>query len=685
MRTEESQNSRDPGQAASHWWLPVWVLLVVLLGASVAVLMDAILFGRIPLDEVVRGWLHSLTLMLITSGVIGWWVAYFALLRSKVGRIHVAHAIIPASPLILGAVLPLLLIYVSDQINNYFYFSFVYLNQPKALALLFVFIISSMLLQLVMLQSGNKSSLGQAYSMTLARWREILILAILAVLGAFQVSAYLDRPFDDFLLRYWPIADAIWSHAPYPVAVVAGLWQPFFVAGGLSKYLIDLPFYPGLIAASFGVFGHNVVAVYIPTVLSNVLLPGAIYLLFREVVGYRVVALSATCLLVLFPPLRFYVLNWTIPDSTFFLVLALCCWLFVRLVKGDQRMRTWVLFGLLGAVVTLTRPEGAAYAGIYLLVALPLRVAPGRKAAAIIMFAIPVAAFSLVMMTTFGMPWPRNWVGALGLQNVMANWQVLAGVPIPTLANQMRLSAGQLLGWVAFLVVVSAVGSMPLFYQHWKLSLLYLPAWINVVSVLLVDPRVSGARLWPDFFRHVSYPLPLLVLAAAAAVVGGLSLLKRQMLRSAGLLTLNLLLFGAVLWNVHLLSKPSLNFGDDAGNLLGGGRFNLVDIMGTQPLHLPVFGFERVDGYWVVTAWGNSLWGYPDYLANFFSRFDAVRHTTGTAYQSASLYLYLTALVLVLLPSHASLQESRSMFRRLISWIGQAHKMGRPSETGTSQ
>lgn len=250
------------------------------------------------------------------------------------------------------------------------------------------------------------------------------------------------------------------------------------------------------------------------------------------------------------------------------------------------------------------------------------------------------------------MPWPSNWMGTLGVQNVIANWTVLSGGQLQTFAYQARLSMGDLLCYSALLVVAGLVGSLlPLHHRRW-LAVLFLPAWLNLFSVLVVDPRVSGARLWYDFFRHISYPLPLTTLAAVVAVEALLGTVRDRLLKGTGHAALNILLLLVVLWNVNLLSKPNLSFGEGAGNLIGGGggRLHLIDIV-QHPIDLPVFSLETVDGYHVVTAWRNTLWGYPDYLGDFFAGFDAIRATTGTAYQTGSLFLYLAALVMATLPA----------------------------------
>jgi len=100
-----------------------------------------------------------------------------------------------------------------------------------------------------------------------------------------------------------------------------------------------------------------------------------------------------------------------------------------------------------------------------------------------------------------------------------------------------------------------------------------------------------------------------------------------------------------VLWDIHFLSKPSLNFGGDAGNLLGSRRVNLVDVL-LHPYYLPRLEFESVEGHFVVVGPEWFLSGYPDQVCAFFEQFDPVRRTTGSPYQDGTAYLVFVAVAL---------------------------------------
>jgi hypothetical protein len=384
-------------------------------------------------------------------------------------------------------------------------------------------------------------------------------------------------------------------------------------------------------------------------VISNLLLPPVSYLLFRRLIPVPALALSLVGLILLFPPLRFYTLNWAGSDSVFLVALLACAWLVVKLCRGERGRGIWILFGLLAASLALTRPEGLAYAGVYTLLALSLPVEKGRKILALVALLVPMGLFSVVMQTTFGDPWPRSLHGALGVLNLVANWQVLTDDSNQILASALRLSKEQFLGSWGIFLLLALLGSWPALYHPRRLSLLMAPAWINLLMTLMVHPSVSAAAVWQDFFRHISYPLPLLALAGGLAVQAGLRALPRFSLRAVALPAMIALLTAGVLWNIHLLTKPSLNFGGEAGNLLGARRVNLVDVIAHR-FEVPVLGFESREGYYVPATPREFLSRYPDQMDERYGPVDPVRRTSGTPYQTGTLYLFLAALALASLP-----------------------------------
>ncbi len=622
------------------------------LAASLALAINAVLFGRTPLGTLVPRLVASATLTPALIATACWWLAYCGMLGRGKARRGIVSVVVPSLPLLLTTTMPMLGIYTSDALNHYFYYSFVNLNQAKGLALLLIAVAAAVFIQAAYLGSGFGTPWRMSLEKAAARTSQPLTLVLLAVIGVLQGSAYQTEFLVDFV-RYWSIADAMTLHVPYP-SIPTGA---SYAAGGMSQNLIDLPLYPALLAASFHVFGHSTVAPYLVVIASSAALPPLLYLLFRELIRHRATALSLTCLVALFPLLRLHALNMALPDPVFFAVLICCSWLFVRIVKGDTRFSIWLLFGLSTGATALTRPEGLAYALSYAVVALFAPSARLPKLLGTALFVASVAGFVLVMMSTFGIPWPQNWTGTVRLENIPLNVPVL--ISDDFFNSAIRLSPLQLaIGW-GTLLLLAAVGSTPFVYRPWFAAALIAPAWVNLLAVYMVDPRVSGASLWFDFFRHVSYVIPFLALAAGKVLDVAAAIPRSPRLRTLTLTALNVLLFAGVMWNVHSLSKPSWSFGPDAVNLIDAGRINLIDIV-MNPIQLPLLGYSASNGYSRPVFPVGFIESYPEQINNFYRQFDAVKQMSGTSYVTGSLLIYLAALVLALLPCPPSQEPEDS-------------------------
>ena len=622
-----------------------WLAWSVLLGNSVAVFVITALFGRVPLLQILQGRSSVLLLAAVVFAVSGWWLAYGLLLERRTTDLAVRSAVFPALPLMLGTAIPMLAVYLSDAANHYFYYSMVSPSQAGVLSLLLLLLMATLLLQIAELHRTSCGSYLPALRVALDSARQPFIFVILMSIGLLQSLSYLNLLGNDFL-RYWTVADALSSGAGY----AATLTSPLYVQGGMTQQIVDLPLFPVLLAASFTFLGHTVAAAYVPVLLANVALPPLMYLLVFEVVPSRVVALSLTSLVVLFPPMRFYVLNWPLPDSLFLTLLLASCWLLVKILKDDRGLAIWLEFGLLSAAVALARPEGVAYAAVNMVVAVSASTAWTRRSIALASMLLPVAVFSLVLMISLGTPWPRSLAGTMGLQNIAANWQMLSSTTLTFFASAIRVSASELVAFSGLLLLLGLVGSWPWLYRPRRVAVLMLPAWLNLLSVAMVDQRVSGVFLWYDFFRHISYPLPLILIAATLAVRSAFSSIGHAGIQRASLAALNLFLILGVLWNIHFLIKPNLTFGPDAGNLIGAERIDFVDIV-THPMELPRIQFELADGHAVPVTTGPFLSRYPDVVLEFYAPFDPIPISSAVAYQLGTLYLFLAALLLVAVPT----------------------------------
>lgn len=647
-----SRSRRLPITKAIAW--SGWSVAVAL---SFAAMANSLAFGRIPLQALVMAWPTSATLMTLSAAATVWWLGYGLLLLRAKGGLTSADALIPGAPLVLGATLPLVLIYLSDQANHYFYYWMIDLAQARSLALLSLLIMACIVLQWTRIRAVAERSSGRSLQQVVAEVAEPLSLVALLEIGLLQSASYLGHLGNDFL-RYWAIADAFLAGAGYPAVPT----DTSYVEAGMTSYIVDLPLFSVLLAASFRLFGHVAAACYVPIVLPGLLLPLVTYLLFREVLGNRPVAYSLAVFAVTFPPLRFYTLNWTVPDALFITFLMAAAWLLAMLIRRKGGAWTWGLLGLAVACVALSRPEGVAYASVYGVVAGLQRASMRRKLAAAVAFFLPVGLFSLIMLSAYGYPWPRSLAGTMRPSGILANWQVLERGTLEYFASAIRLSVPELLAWSAVLAVLALVGCWPGLHKRPWMAAIIAPAWINLAAVLMVDPRVSGARLWHDFFRHISYPLPLLFLGAGVALLSVTRLSCRRSDRMLLLLAVNLILLFAVLWNVHLLSKPSWSFGADAGNLLGAGRVNLADIV-LNRYELPTLGFANSGGHPAASTPAEFIHRYPDQINEFFSQYDAVRRTSGTPYQSGTLLLYLFGLAISL--THLAEDAGRKAVGRL--------------------
>lgn len=620
-----------------------WAGWSVLLGTVMSVAVTVLLFGRVPLLPLAASFPRSPSMLLTFALTAGWWLLYGHLVMNACGRARLALAVLPSLPLLALLVAGLMSVYLSDTVNHQFYYSMVYLNQPKSLTILLLLVCATIAMQSIALEFEKGRGLSPAIRVTVERLRDPFIAVFFIAIGVLQAIVYLEQPAMDFP-RYWIIADAMVQGAPYPVADGGEA----FAAGGRSLYLIDLPVYPMLLVASFAALGHTTLAAYLPLVIPNAALPLLTYLVARELVRNRAVAACLAGLIVLFPPLRFYTLNWFVQDSLFLAMLMLCILLAIRIARGERRPAVWLAFGLLDAAVVLTRPEGIAY-GFFLaliMMSAPQKLLPKAATAAAIL--VPMALFSLTTLTTFGTPWAESYGGTLKVQNLATNLPVL--VDNMYFTDAIKLDGSQLTVIWSVLVLLAVLGSTPFFYRPRRLVLFMAPAWINLAAIYMADPRVSGARLWFDFFRHMSYALPFLVLAAGAVLTTVCRSIPGNAARGVATGALVILLTAGVFWNLHYLAEPIPAFGPTAGNLLSQPRVNFVDVM-ANPMDIPVVSFERVERHSRPLFPAEFMASYPDPIMKFYDRFDAGKQMSGGAYQTGTMLAFLAALLLAIVPA----------------------------------
>lgn len=181
----------------------------------------------------------------------------------------------------------------------------------------------------------------------------------------------------------------------------------------------------------------------------------------------------------------------------------------VRAVVADRLLAgsTAVGCGLLAALAALTRPDGLVHAAAFPLVALLLlrRVDLGRAlwaaALSVLVFAVPVGAYLVWRLTTFGEYLPNTAIAkAQGLPDAAA-----ATRPAELVAY---------VGWPAALLAVAAVGAVLARPGHRR------RAMVALLVPLALAVAAFGV-LQPDWMGELRFATPVWPLGALAGVVAG--------------------------------------------------------------------------------------------------------------------------------------------------------------------
>src|SRR5687768_14709238 len=202
-----------------------------------AMLWTVALIGRASLEGLSVRWL-------LTCAAA--WIALWLWCRGQESRRSTWIGLLPLALLSTAAVGVL---YASPEA----YHQWVFTPRPKG-----VLVPASIVLGLAAPAIGAALTGGGAREWLRGRWRWLLA----ALLGGYAVAhavSYSQVATDD-LIRYWSIADAWAAGAPYAVA------EGDPEAG--QFYLVDVPVYPALITASFGLLGHRYVALHAPLAIA---------------------------------------------------------------------------------------------------------------------------------------------------------------------------------------------------------------------------------------------------------------------------------------------------------------------------------------------------------------------------------------------------------------------------------
>ena len=516
-----SENCRrqNHGKLAAMVPRPDWPALswLVLVSASGALAATVVLFDRTTLSGVSRVWAGSLVFMSIASFV--WWTNP----GMANGRVHFASyqlaSLVPSTlPLVVAGFALVGADYLSDEVHLQLYSSFYYPHllsdrswPVSGLAVIALFgcvgwTVRSALLR-VEEDRGLTSALGVAMSRlpALFPWGALLLGLLLgtAAMAMINVNYW----------RYWATADGWASLGHYPFTLTD---SNHVLGGGVAPYFISFPLLPALLSLLFPLVGHNTLALYLPLILGNVLLPIAVFLAAREATRNATLSFLVSSLLVTFPLLRRYTLD--MPEADVLLMSTLCLAAYFRL-RADRpaaSARAQAISGLAAGLASLARAEGVLYMVAMNLAAGVKRWRSGSYWLSLLPWILIVAAFSAVALREFGMIWPGNHSGTLSLSNFGSTLAVVQESRLfSAYSSTLGLSEGMLAAILCLLLALIAYA----FYRMWleDFALSYMPAvaLANVLMVFFVGPVPAEASKFHDFFRHISYGLPLLAITIA--------------------------------------------------------------------------------------------------------------------------------------------------------------------------
>ncbi len=636
--------------------------------ASTALSISLSFLGRTQPTQATLAWAGSFALLLMVAMS---WLTAFSLrsLRQREGepayvvRLHLGTE---GPLLILGSVLASFF-YLSDQAHHHFR-SFLY--PFPGFVLLLAWLMTIVTQEMLIRFPDVPRHLSARLTM---RWcRPWVLPGSLIALGLVQGFSYIWVIGNDFT-RYWAVADAIATGAGYPASV----HQAIYIVGGMNRYSIELPFFPLLLLSAFQILGHNTLAAHAPSLLANTLFPGILYLFYRRAGLHESLAFAGASVVVLFPFFRLYTLNAPVPDAVFITLLTATGWAFLGIVKpraqggeecknfnpaefpgrGRSPSVSWLGFGLLGAITSLTRPEGILFVGAMFLALLPEARKPGFWLAALALL-IFVSPFYLVMKYTFRHPWPNNAAHAFAPGNVAANMEWLRRVSLPWYAEGLGLPAGVLEVLAAMVSLLILASTFWLVARRWALSVLPLAAALQVAAVFALDPRVSGVDQWFDFFRHVSYGIPFALLPillssqqmAAQAAAGhprvaseASSVVARARESLAVRVRMDcicvILLLVCSAYEIRLLATPSKTYGWGSTQLLTSDVWVSFPNVVTQRRPLPILSFVRREGVLMIDPDFEYVPGHLSRMRRLFAPVSSLATGRGGGYQLSSLLL----------------------------------------------
>jgi len=474
------------------------VLAASVLASPPAALWAVAVFGRTTPASVSLSW--ALTFLSGVLLVLGWTLAA----RARRGE-NAATGLVPAAAFTAASLTGL---YLSAEA----YHAWTFLPSPKGLLL-------PVSVLLVLLAPAFATAFYGGWSAArdwLAICQHALTVIALGAVGTLQALSFSQVATDD-LIRYWSVADA-WT-AGFPFAVAEG--SP----GSGQFYLVDLPVYPALIALSFAAAGHRYLALHLPLVLANLVLPFALYGAARGTGAAQPPALALSLAVLCFPAYQVYALGSAEPDPLWAPLLAVFALLAVRCSRvGHVGWQWWVALGAVTGVLILTRPEGPLYAApLFLGLLWQRRAQIVRPVIAGVVAALPVVLFAAFLMWAYGILWPAGWGSIASPRYILPNLRLIVFQDLPHYATSAGLPAPHLLGpaVTAILAVWVLGGSLLLWRRFPGLRLFLLPVALNLAVILMSPTDLAADHLSPPtVFRHFAIAIPWLVPALAATLSG---------------------------------------------------------------------------------------------------------------------------------------------------------------------
>jgi len=659
---------REKG-VAEGWRSRLPLLWNSAVAASLAITASTAIVGRSWPNQATLAWAAVFVLVFVSSlwrlAVLG------SQLRSRMGGDLLAERMRVEGPILALSLGFTASLYLSDDL----YHQVLYFLQPTPAVVLVLAVMGTIAAQDALVAYGPASALD-LISLSLTCARRWAIPASLLILGLLQGASYLWIIGNDFT-RYWTVADAMRSLAGYP----ASINLTNYIEGGMYRYSIELPFFPILLLTSFSLVGHDTLGAHLPALLANTVLPLLLYGFYQKAGLGRPLAFAGACVVALFPFFRLYTLNAPVPDAVFVTLLVGAGHLFLQLVSprprsevdgqatarrdSPQPLQQWCLFGILAALASLTRPEGLLFSGFMFLGLIPNLLRPRFYLAGLCFLALTVP-FSIVMMSTFGIPWPRNAGNSFGLGNIAGNLDWMDRMSLSFYMDPFGLSRTSFMAVVAALTIGGAVGTIWLARRWWQAALLPLSFVVHLFAVFTVDPRVSGVDQWFDFFRHISYGIPFGALALFTCTQRAVQLLvdaargrigRASAVSTATLAALLLLAFAA--YELHLLARPSLTWGPGGTQLLTSDMWVTFPDLITYRYKLPDLPFAPVEGLTMIDPSFDYMSMHLEYVKHFFEPLTAINTGKGSQYEVSSLLVLLFGAAFTLWPGRNTRPDER--------------------------